>query len=88
MKPVSNIEINLDHAHEGARLWIDARKSNSLFDAEDIYVSNSGDYYKDVDNNFDPFIGEWKWENGNRFFTIQLKKLVNLYDSEQNFSES
>jgi predicted component of viral defense system (DUF524 family) len=35
MKSVSNIEINLDSIQEGLRLWIDARKLNSLFDAEE-----------------------------------------------------
>jgi len=34
MKPESNIEINLDTVNEGLRLWIDSRRSNSLFDAE------------------------------------------------------
>lgn len=33
MKSVSNIEINLDSIEEGLRLWIDARKPDSLFDA-------------------------------------------------------
>ncbi len=35
MKSVSNIEINLDSVKEGLRLWIDARKPGSLFDAEE-----------------------------------------------------
>lgn len=34
MKSVSNIEINLDSVQEGLRLWIDARRPDSLFDAE------------------------------------------------------
>lgn len=34
MKSVENIEINLDSVQEGLRLWIDARRSDSLFDAE------------------------------------------------------
>lgn len=33
MKSLSTIEINLDNFWEGLRLWIDARKSNTLFDA-------------------------------------------------------
>ncbi len=33
MKPVSNIEINLDAVRKGLRLCIDARKPNTLFDA-------------------------------------------------------
>lgn len=35
MKSVSNIEINLDSIQEGLRLWIDARRPDSLFDAEE-----------------------------------------------------
>lgn len=35
MKSVSNIEINLDYVQEGLRLWIDARRVDSLFDAEE-----------------------------------------------------
>ncbi|MEX2514187.1 MAG: DUF2357 domain-containing protein [Cyclobacteriaceae bacterium] len=34
MKSVSNIEINLNSVREGLRLWIDSRRSDSLFDAE------------------------------------------------------
>ena len=34
MKSVSNIEINLDSVQEGLRLWIDAQRSDSLYDAE------------------------------------------------------
>lgn len=36
MKSLSNIEINLDSVKEGLKLWIDARRSDSLFDAEEI----------------------------------------------------
>lgn len=35
MKSVSNIEINLDFVKDGLRLWIDARRPDSLFDAEE-----------------------------------------------------
>ena len=34
MNSVLNIEINLDSVEEGLRLWIDARRPDSLFDAE------------------------------------------------------
>ncbi|MBD1259309.1 DUF2357 domain-containing protein [Maribacter polysiphoniae] len=41
MKTVSNIEINLDSIQKGLRLWIDARRSDSLFDAaENASVHN------------------------------------------------
>lgn len=35
MKSVSNIEINLDSVKDGLRLWVDARRPDSLFDAEE-----------------------------------------------------
>lgn len=35
MKSLSNIEINLDSVKEGLRLWVDARRPESLFDAEE-----------------------------------------------------
>jgi predicted component of viral defense system (DUF524 family) len=34
MKSVSNIEINLDSVKNGLSIWIDARRPNTLFDAE------------------------------------------------------
>ena len=41
MKTVSNIEINLDSIQEGLRLWIDARRPDSLFDAEENAVEHN-----------------------------------------------
>jgi predicted component of viral defense system (DUF524 family) len=41
MKSLSNIEINLDSVKEGLRLWIDARRSDSLFDAEENAIENN-----------------------------------------------
>ena len=35
MKSVSTIEINLDSVQENLRLWIDARRNDTLFDAEE-----------------------------------------------------
>ena len=35
MKSVSNIEINLDSIQMDLRLWIDARKDDSLFDEKE-----------------------------------------------------
>lgn len=46
MKAVSNIEINLDFIQEGLRLWIDARKQNTLFDAEGSAEDNNEARYQ------------------------------------------
>lgn len=41
MKSISNIEINLDRVQEGLRLWIDARRPDSLFDAEEHAIEHN-----------------------------------------------
>lgn len=46
----------------------------ALYNGTDDIVNNP--YYKDVDNDFNPFIGEWKWENGTDSWTIQLQKMT------------
>ena len=33
-------------------------------------------YYKDIDSDFNPLEGEWKWENGNSSLTIQMQKMT------------
>jgi len=61
MKSVSNIEINLDSIQEGLRLWIDARRPDSLFDAEEKALEHNearfqlveGCYYDYQINNSD-----------------------------------
>jgi len=49
MKSVSNIEINLDSVKEGLRLWIDARRPDSLFDAEENAAENNEARYQLVE---------------------------------------
>jgi predicted component of viral defense system (DUF524 family) len=49
MKALSSIEINLDSVQEGLRLWIDARRPNSLFDAEDEAGENNEARYQLVE---------------------------------------
>ena len=50
---------------------------------ETIFIPNSGDYYKDTNNFFNLFEGEWKWENPltNSSITIIFKKEVNMETS-------
>jgi hypothetical protein len=33
-----------------------------------------------MDNNFNPYEGTWKWQNGNNSLTIQLKKITKYYE--------
>ncbi|MBC6491385.1 DUF2357 domain-containing protein [Flavihumibacter stibioxidans] len=41
MKSVTNIEINLETVKEGLRLWIEANRPDSLFDAEELAHENN-----------------------------------------------
>jgi len=41
-------------------------------------------YYKDVDNDFNPYIGEWKWEENNTFLTIVFDKRTMVPNSNGN----
>ncbi|WP_418513394.1 DUF6705 family protein [Corallibacter sp.] len=44
-------------------------------------------YYKDTDNDFDRFIGTWKYTNGQEEFTIVLnKKLLDYHTNYKNIS--
>lgn len=36
-------------------------------------------YYKDVENDFQPLIGTWKYTNGNELFKITIKKKAHRY---------
>lgn len=52
MKSVSNIEINLDNVQEGLRLWIDARRPDSLFDAQGSATKHNEARYQLVEGCF------------------------------------
>ena len=43
--------------------------------AEDVFIPV---YYKDIDNNFIPFLGQWKYVNGNTTFIVSLWKKTKL----------
>ncbi|RWX01055.1 DUF6705 family protein [Flavobacterium cerinum] len=47
----------------------------SLYDDRDI----NGAYYKDIYNDFDKFIGTWKYTNGSTSLTITLQKKVQYH---------
>tara|TARA_R100001369_G_scaffold58714_1_gene85626 strand:- start:2007 stop:4292 length:2286 start_codon:yes stop_codon:yes gene_type:complete len=52
VKSVSNIEINLDKVQEGLRLWIDARRPDSLFDAQGSATKHNEARYQLVEGCF------------------------------------
>ncbi|TXK75152.1 DUF6705 family protein [Mesonia sp. K4-1] len=37
-------------------------------------VEDDGKYFKDLDHNFDPFIGTWEYQTGNTIFRVHLWK--------------
>jgi len=45
----------------------------------DDYEDVNNSYLKDVNNKFNPFFGEWKWEEGNSSFTIVFSKIEMVY---------
>lgn len=49
---------------------------------QDIYIPNSGDYYKDTNDFFNTFEGEWKWEDNanNSALTLILEKETAIND--------
>ena len=52
--------------HTKAQDIVDISSFN-IFEAE-------GKYYKDLNNNFAPFLGTWEWQNGNQTFRVRLWK--------------
>lgn len=49
---------------------------------QDIYIPDSGDYYKDTNDFFNTFEGEWKWEDNanNSALTLILEKEIAIND--------
>ena len=42
----------------------------------------SGTYIKDINNTFAPFIGTWKYENGNEILIVKFEKVTQYYYPE------
>lgn len=47
------------------------------------YPAPAGTYLKDISHTFDPFLGTWKYQNGNEILIIKLEK-VEMYLDTQN----
>ena len=52
----------------------------SIYDGDEEQVD--GCYLKDVDGDFNPYVGTWKWEDGNNSITIKFEKIEAYYDSD------
>ena len=44
-------------------------------------------YYKDVDNDFNPYVGTWKWQDGNNSLTIIFNKITNHFSGGQSYND-
>ena len=47
-----------------------------------LHECPSGTYIKDINNTFTPYLGTWKYQNGNEILTIKLVKVTKYYDTE------
>ena len=52
----------------------------------DLAFTN-GTYNKDVDNDFDKYVGTWKFQQGNMSLTFVLKKITFTYYQKMNYYE-
>lgn len=51
------------------------------------FDSPSGTYIKDIDNTFDKFLGNWKWQEGSKILLFKIEKVTKHYYSEFNTYE-
>ncbi len=81
MKSVTNIEISLDSVKGGLRLWIDARRPDSLFDAEESADENNEARFQLIEGcNYDYQISDIGFVLGDigENIILQHKRTTNL----------
>ena len=42
----------------------------------------TGTYFKDINDTFSPYLGTWKYQNGNEILIVKLEKVTKYYYSE------
>ena len=47
-----------------------------------LFSASFGTYIKDINHTFDPYLGIWKYQNGNEIFIIKLEKVTKYYDAD------
>lgn len=57
-----------------------------IYNEEDV-PSYTNTYFKDVDNDFDPYVGRWKWEDGNNSLEIIFNKVLHRETGNGDFSD-
>ncbi|TYB69017.1 hypothetical protein ES677_14485 [Bizionia gelidisalsuginis] len=56
-------------------ITITSCKAQQIVDASTFNDGNNeAKYFKDLNNNFAPFLGTWEWQNGNQIFRVTLWK--------------
>lgn len=62
-----------------------------VFDVKDSNLPSeipSGSYIKDIDGDFDKFVGTWVWTNNSgQKVTFKLQKVTHYLDAENNYSD-
>ncbi len=46
------------------------------------YDATPGTYFKDINHTFDPFLGTWKYQNGNEILIFKFEKVEMYYSTE------
>jgi len=59
-------------------------KARTIIPILDEVGIKNGVYYKDTYNDFDKFVGTWKFQSGNTVFEIKLIKKIMFYSSSSN----
>ncbi|WP_452232994.1 DUF6705 family protein [Lacinutrix sp. MEBiC02595] len=51
-------------------------------EGQQVDRTHINNYFKDIDNDFDAYIGRWKWENGTNSLEIIFNKKINRTDAD------
>jgi hypothetical protein len=58
-----------------------------IFNDTGVDLPENNAYLKDVDNDYNPYVGTWKWENGNNSLTIIFNKLEQYTSGDGDYSD-
>ncbi|TYA52454.1 DUF6705 family protein [Formosa maritima] len=58
-----------------------------IFNDTGVDLPENNAYLKDVDNDYNPYVGTWKWESGNNSLTIIFNKLEQYTSGDGDYSD-
>lgn len=61
---------------------LSCKAQSPIIPLDNAGLAKDGAYYKDVDQDFDNYVGTWSYSNGNERFKIILKKKEQVYFSD------